>query len=158
MGRKSKGNTNNDSKHIKGDVLEEFSDCERLRNTPVLNLKSDVLEEFSDLEQLRNTPGLNLKTPTTFAEAALMAKDRMKMRELSLVSGIHHRRPQETQTRKILDNNWESAVTESTSSPTKSYDHSIYAIHWHVHIHCIVNRGTRMTPNILPVSNSSSIG
>ena len=88
MVRKSKGNMNNDSKHIKGDVLEEFSDRERLRNTPVLNLKSDVLEEFSDLEQLRNTPGLNLKTPTTFAEAASMAKERMKMRELSLVSGI----------------------------------------------------------------------
>ena len=120
---------NNDSKHIKGDVLEEFSDRERLRNTPVLNLKSDVLEEFSDLEQLRNTPGLNLKTPTTFAEAASMAKERMKMRELSLVSGTQVScRPQETQARKILDYNWESAVTDSTLSPTKSYNYSMVSV------------------------------
>ena len=33
-----------------------------------------------------------------------------------------------------------------------------WAIYWQAHIHFIVNRGARMTPNILPVSNSSSIG
>ena len=32
------------------------------------------------------------------------------------------------------------------------------AIYWHAHIHFIVNRGVWMTPNILPVSISSSIG
>ena len=33
-----------------------------------------------------------------------------------------------------------------------------WAIYWHAHIHFIVNSGVWMTPNILPVSNSSSIG
>ena len=33
-----------------------------------------------------------------------------------------------------------------------------WAIYWHAHIHFIVNRGVWMTPNILPVSNSSRIG
>ena len=68
MGRRSHGNTYNESKKmVNGEDLDKLS------------LKK---EKAKKVERLRNTPGVS-RTPSTFAEAASLAKEKMRLRELS---------------------------------------------------------------------------
>ena len=61
--------------------------------------------------------------------------------------------------------NYEIGITGNRTSDLRMSIPALYywakwtwAIYWHAHSHFIVNRGVWMTPNILPVSNSSRIG